>query len=149
MVIARPARTATSLPWRSSMRTSALPTVPSPARPMRSGASITRRSLGCGWPAATDRRKPLIRVSRLPARGRHRDDVVQRLVSAFKETADVARCLAHTLLVFDQGDAHVILALLAEADARRHREVGLLDEQLREFERAERPELFRYRRPGE
>ena len=53
------------------------------------------------------------------------------------------------MLVLDQRDAHVIVAMLAEADAGRHRHVGLLDQQLGEFERAEMPERLRDRRPGE
>src|SRR3954470_9724612 len=149
IAIARPARTATSLPWRSSMRTSALPTVPRPARQMRSGASMRRRSLDrttAAVPisgAASDR-------SLLAARGRrHVDDVVQRLVRAFKEAADVARGLPDPLLVLDQRDTYVIVAVFAESDARRHRKVRLLDQQLGELEGAEATKFFRDRRPGE
>ena len=41
------------------------------------------------------------------------------------------------------------VAVFAEAEARRHRDVGLGQEQLREFERAEMREPFGYRSPGE
>ena len=69
--------------------------------------------------------------------------------AGFKETADVARGLADALLVLDQRDAHIAVAVLAEADARRHRDLGLLDQQLGEFDAAERLERLRDRRPGE
>ena len=59
-------------------------------------------------------------LSRAPL---ERDDVVQRLVRRFKEAADVAGGLADALLVLDQRDAHVVVAVLAEADAGRHRHV--------------------------
>ena len=36
------------------------------------------------------------------------------------------------MLVLDQADAHVALAVLAEADAGRDRDAGLLDQQLGE-----------------
>ena len=77
------------------------------------------------------------------------DDVVQCFVGRGKETADVAGRLADALLVLHQRDAHVTVAVLAEADARRHRHVGLLDQELREFQAAELAEAFRDRRPGE
>jgi hypothetical protein len=54
-----------------------------------------------------------------------------------EEPLDVARRLADAVLVLDQRDAHEIVAVLAEADARRDRDIGLLDQQLGEFERAE------------
>ena len=66
-----------------------------------------------------------------------RDHIVQRVVGAFEEALDAARGLADALLVLDQREAHIIVAVLAEADARRDRDIGLLDQQLGEFEAAE------------
>ena len=60
--------------------------------------------------------------------------IVQRLVGGLEEAPDAARRLADALLVLDQRQAHVIVAVLAEADARRDGDVGLLDQQLRELE---------------
>ena len=54
-----------------------------------------------------------------------------------QEALDVARRLPDPVLVLDQRDAHMVVAMLAEADARRHRHVGVLDQKLGEFERAE------------
>ena len=65
-----------------------------------------------------------------------------------EEAADIACGLADTLFVFDQRDAHIALAVFAEADAGRDRDVGLLDQQLRELDAAEAGERFRDRRPG-
>ena len=55
----------------------------------------------------------------------------------FKKAADVARGLPDALLVLDQRDADKALAALAEAGARRHRDLGLLHQQLGEFDAAE------------
>ena len=59
-----------------------------------------------------------------------------------KKALDVARRLADALLVFDQRDTDVALAVFAEADARRHGDIGLLDQQLGEFELTQLPELL-------
>ena len=45
----------------------------------------------------------------------------------FKEPADVAGRLTDPLLVLDQRDAHEALAVLAEAHARGHRDLRLLE----------------------
>src|SRR5271167_2552296 len=75
--------------------------------------------------------------------------IVQRLLGGFEETPHAARGLADALLVLDQGEADEIVAVLAEADPRRDRDVGLLDQELREFEAPEMAEALRHRRPGE
>jgi hypothetical protein len=41
------------------------------------------------------------------------------------------------VFVLDQRDAHVIVAVVAEADARGHRDLGLLEQALGEADRAE------------
>ncbi len=51
--------------------------------------------------------------------------------------ADVADGLTDTMLVLDQGDADMGIAVLAEADAGRDRDIGLGQQQLRESERAQ------------
>src|SRR3979411_608431 len=66
----------------------------------------------------------------------------------FKKPANVARGLADTLLVLHERDAHEPLAALAEACSRRHRHLGLLDQELGEFDAAERLERIGDRRPG-
>src|SRR6476661_7194043 len=86
--------------------------------------------------------------SALP-RLRHLDDVVQRLVRRFQETADIARGLTDALLILDDGDSNIVIAMLAEADAGSHRDLRLLDQQLGEFERAEMAEFLGDRHPGE
>ena len=65
---------------------------------------------------------------------------MQLLRAGLKKPAQVAGGLPDTLLVLDQRDPHEALPVLAEADARRDREFGLLDEQRREFDAPERPE---------
>ena len=62
-----------------------------------------------------------------------------------KKRRTAARRLADALLVLDQRKAHVVVAVLAEADAGRDGDVGLLDQELREFERAEIAEALRHR----
>ena len=65
--------------------------------------------------------------TRSSAPGLEGNDVVQLLRTGFKETPDVAGGLADALLVLDQRDAHIALAVLAEGNARRHRDLRLLD----------------------
>src|SRR5688572_10545406 len=57
--------------------------------------------------------------------------------------------LPDPLLVLDEGEADVPLSVLAEADAGRDRDSGLLDEQLAELQRAELPERVGDGRPHE
>jgi hypothetical protein len=53
------------------------------------------------------------------------------------------------MLVLDKRDTHMVVAMFAESDAGRHRDVSLFDQQLREFQRPEMPEFLRNRCPGE
>src|SRR6202022_3322484 len=85
---------------------------------------------------------------RLGAR-RHGHDIVQGAIRSVEEAAQVASCLPYALLVLDHRNADELIAMLAEADAGRDRDIGMLDEQLGEAERAHRLELVRDRRPGE
>ena len=110
----RPQRATSDCCSVSINRITAAPTVPKPARPTLSGATISK-----------------IRKRRAPSAARdERNDVVQRLRAAFEEAADVARGLADALLVLDQRDADMIVAVLAEADAGRDCDLRLLDQEL-------------------
>src|SRR3954454_16834146 len=80
---------------------------------------------------------------------RDRHDVVKRLLGRIEEAADVAGGLPNALFVFDQRQTHVVVPALAEADARRDRDIRLFDEQLGELEAAERPVGLGDLRPGE
>ena len=66
-----------------------------------------------------------------------------------RRNAGRRRGLADALLVLDQSQPHEVVAVLAEADSRRDGDVGLLDQQIREFEAAEMAKFLRHRRPGE
>src|SRR5438094_5429649 len=70
-------------------------------------------------------------------------------VAAGEEGFDVAGGLAQALAVLDQRDAHEALAVLAEADPRRDRDIGAFEEELREGEGADAAEFLGDRRPGE
>src|SRR6185295_18440839 len=78
-----------------------------------------------------------------------RDDVMELFRGRFKKPANVARGLPDALLVLHKRDAHKALAALAEASPRRHRHLGLLDQELGEFHAAERLERLGDRRPSE
>src|SRR5262249_55571690 len=67
----------------------------------------------------------------------------------FKAPPQIAGGLADALLVLDQRDAYEPFAMLAEADAGGYRELGLLDQQRRKVDRADRLERLRQRCPGE
>src|SRR5690606_25557999 len=71
------------------------------------------------------------------------------VVMAREEALDVAHRLADAVLVLDQRHAQITLAVFAEADAGRDRDLGFLKQQLRELERAELLELRRYGNPRE
>src|SRR5215471_17440738 len=86
------------------------------------------------------------RLSRLLLELHH---IMQRHVRRLEETSDSARRLTDALLVLDQREAHIVIAVLAEANARRNRDVGLLDQKLRELEAAQMAEALRHRRPRE
>src|ERR1700722_966948 len=87
-------------------------------------------------------------IRRLTSR-RERNDVVQHFRPCFKKAPDVAGGLADTLLVLDQRDADMALAVLAKAFARRHRDARLLDQEGGELDAAHGAERFRNWRPGE
>src|SRR3984893_5201038 len=154
--------------------TTAEPTVPSPARPTFSGAVMescfksviggkSGRRLRGGSLSFNRSSAPLLRLSQLlaaaiqlcgirPTRSAalgERHHVVQLRRTGFQEAADIARRLADALLVLDQRDAHMALAIFAKARALRHRYAGLFDQKRREFHAAKRLERLRDRRPGE
>ena len=55
---------------------------------------------------------------------------MQCLVRGIKEPPEVAGRLTDALLVLDQSDAHIAVAVLAKPDPRRDGNIGLLDQQL-------------------
>ena len=121
--IGRPARAATISALSRSIFSTPPPTVPRPAR-------------------ATDRGRVMARPPRTAPVRRHCD-------SGLQEAADVADRLAQPVGVLHQRDAHVALAVLAEAQAGRHRDLGPLQQQLGELDAAQRGISRRHRRPGE
>src|SRR5215470_9016080 len=94
-------------------RTTAEPTVPTPARPAFRGATINRLSV-FGFQRLGTRSQDRSRST--PPR--KRDDVVQLFGAGFKEAAQAAGRLADALPVLHQGDAHKAFAVLAKPDAR-------------------------------
>src|ERR1700709_2682683 len=119
-------------PCASTRRTTSAPTVPSPAIPTFKGSSIPANSFtGNSTPVG------------------ERNHVVQRFNAAFKEAAHAAGGLADTLLIFDHGDAHITLAVLAEGDPGRHHHTGFLHHQGGKLHAADVAESLRQRRPGE
>src|SRR5213083_2373293 len=54
----------------------------------------------------------------------------------FERLLDAANRLSRAVLVFDKTETDVLVAVLAEPDARRHRDLGLMQEQLGEFQRS-------------
>src|SRR5437899_1781908 len=92
-------------PSRSALMTGTPPTVPMPSSPTRMGRIVE--------PATSGR-------------------AAQETVLA-EHVADAARRLAQAVLVLDQRDAHVIVAVVAKADARRHRDLRLLEQALGEL----------------
>ena len=62
---------------------------------------------------------------------------------------EAAQGLPDAVLVLDEGEADVALAVLAEADARRDRDLALLDQHLGELERAHGAERVGDGRPHE
>src|SRR6476619_7715191 len=74
---------------------------------------------------------------------------MHRFLAPGEELLDAAGGLPDAVLVLHQGDADVALAVFAEAEARRYRHIGLLDQQLGELHAAELAIGFGNRRPGE
>src|SRR5450631_1424958 len=109
----RPARSMSAVRDRASIEATAEPTVPNPARPTLSGSAIRAIREESLRSAAFGKRK----------------HVVQLFRRAFKEASDIAGGLADALLVLDQRDPHIAFAMLAEADAGRNRDRGLLHHQ--------------------
>src|SRR3989441_13363219 len=70
-------------------------------------------------------------------------------VRSAPETLQAAQRLTDALLVFHQREPHGAFTVLAEADAGRDGDLRLLDQELREFQRAHAPEILRNRRPDE
>src|SRR5262245_5369965 len=143
--IGRPQR-ATSLS-RSCPRSwiTAVPTVPSPARPTFNGSAINVANLERRQNASPMRDGG---AGRLTSR-RQGYDVVQHFRPCFKKAPDVAGGLADTLFVLDQGDAYMAFAVLAEAGAGRYGDARLLDQQGGKLDAAHAAERLRDRRPRE
>src|SRR5437867_2176871 len=70
-------------------------------------------------------------------------------VRSAAQLLEPAQRLADPLLVLDEREPHVAFAVFAEADARRYRHLGLLNQELGELERAEAAEGVGDRRPHE
>src|SRR5258705_9229958 len=102
------------------MAATAEPTVPNPARPTLSGSAM---------------KEIREKIQRSAALGK-RHHVVQLFRSAFKKAANIAGRLTNALLVLDERNAHEALAALAEAGARRHRDLSFFDQELRKLDTA-------------
>src|SRR5581483_5142666 len=123
--IGRPTRRAMSARCvRRSLRTP-VPIVPKPISPTLTGPAT--RSFRASAGARRDVR-PHGAPERLP---------------------DAANRLSRAVLVLDQREAHVRVAVLAEADARGHGDLRLAQQMLRELEGAHRLERVRDLRPDE
>src|SRR3989475_313653 len=70
-------------------------------------------------------------------------------VRSTPEALQAAQRLTDALLVFHQREPDEPLAVLTEADPGRDGDLRLLDQELREFQRAHAPEILRNRRPDE
>ncbi len=64
--------------------------------------------------------------------------IVQASLVLAEEPANIARSLPDAVLVLDQRDAHIALAMFAEADPGRHRDIGPLDQKFGKSNRADR-----------
>src|SRR5205814_5278750 len=108
--MARPQRAASASCWRSMSRATHAPTVPKPAIPSFSEAGIVglRRNGASSAAGPGGRRCATFRTR-------------------FKKATDVAGRLADALLVLHERDTHVSFAVLAKANARRNRDLGLFD----------------------
>ena len=111
---------------RSFLRERAVTATTSIGRPQRAARTDTL-AVDEGKHRGADRAKPgqthferdhRQSEERLTPRGKG-NDVVQRFGARFKETADIPRGLADALLVLDQRNAHMVLAVLPEAGTRR------------------------------
>src|SRR5260370_32359369 len=77
------------------------------------------------------------------ARGTHRRGALTQRM------ADTANRLACTMLVLDQREADEAVAIRAEAGSGRDRDLGVVQQELGEFERSHRAKQLRNRRPYE
>src|SRR6185312_13114437 len=123
---AQPARSASSAPWLWRIRATPHPTVPSPRRAILISFIRSFRRPRRVWSAP--------RRARLPAAG---------------EGLEATQGLANALRVLHEGEPDVTVAVLAEADARGHRHLALLDQELGELERAHAAEGLRDGGPHE
>src|SRR5262249_8739694 len=119
-----PARCAISARYARRSFTTPVPIVPNPISPTRTGRAAGTRSAGL-----------------CPVRG-HVERRPERLL-------DAADRLPGPVLVLDEGEAHVVITVLAEPDAGRHGHLGLAQAELRELERAHRLVLVRDLGPDE
>src|SRR5208337_4587439 len=76
------------------------------------------------------------------------NDVVQRGLGRRKKLLDSAAGLPDAVLVFDESEANVALAIFTEPQSGRHRYAGFLKEKLRKFERSNLRHRRRQRNPG-
>src|SRR5438093_416812 len=97
-----------------------------------------------GMPPATAASKPSATPARRPSKPMRtslaRLTIRLSPVRSAAQLLEPAQRLADPLLVLDEREPHVALAVLAEADARRHGHLGLLDQELGELERAQAAE---------
>ena len=54
---------------------------------------------------------------------------MQLFVCRIKKSADAAGSLSDALFVFDKGQTHIIVAMLAKTNARRNRHISLFYQQ--------------------
>src|SRR5690606_41937596 len=60
---------------------------------------------------------------------------------------DATHCLADAILILDQGEAHMVVTIVAKADPRRDRHLGFSQQLLGELQRAQVSIRFRNLRP--
>src|SRR2546425_1387197 len=111
--IGRPARRAMSARCVRRTFTTPVPIVPKPSSPT--------------WTASATAAGSDLSGARPCPRG---------LECSAERPPDAAHGLAGTVLVLDQREPHVVVAVLAEADAGRHGDLRLPEQKLRELERA-------------
>src|SRR6266545_4889741 len=133
------------------------PSAASPQEPLRRQSRRSNVDQG----ARVFRRRPPRRVADQPPferRLRRRNPVLGEVsegaveappILSRGEALEAAQGLFDALLVLDQGEADIALAVLAEADAGRDRHLALLDLHLGELERAHDPVVVWDGRPDE